>query len=99
MVMKYKNNEKAVYCCNHVFKKARKIKLVVFNEGDISYLCGESDHDSDPNNFYIVGVNHMVEYEPLLKKLGKIRSGNQYELNNDNEWIASPYLESPLGDT
>lgn len=81
-------NDRLVFCCNHIFRKERRIKLVTFEpDGAIAYLCNEDDHEDD--SFHGVCIGSIFDIEPDIRYLGKIRAGFEYVRQEDGTWHES----------
>jgi hypothetical protein len=61
----------AVYCCGHVFRRERPVRLVVRDDGDWQFLCGDVDHD-DPLEPYHVSVGVLLEADPTLHEIADL---------------------------
>lgn len=80
--------EYPVYICNHIFDKTRDVLLVCKEDGDLQFLCGQGDHNSD--DVHVVGLNHLIERDPSLKEVLDIDEGFEAERDKINgEWSIS----------
>jgi len=76
----------AAYVCNHVFEDTRPILLVVHEEGDWMFLCGDSDHDL--GDCRVVGVGHLVDRDPSLDVCADLPKGFEAERSAVGElWL------------
>lgn len=74
-----------VFCCEHVFKKEREIRLIVRDEG-YQFLCGNDDIEgSEPR---LVGIQHILSYQPEIENIAVNLSENTlaYKDENSNIW-------------
>lgn len=44
------------FCCGHVFRREREVKLVLHEKGDWQSMCGGTDHSGPDGKFVLVGV-------------------------------------------
>lgn len=78
--------ELAAYVCSHVFNNTRPILLVSRAGGDWQCLCGE-EHDSGEVP-YVVGLNHLMERDPMLAELQDLPTEWEAErANAGGVWI------------
>jgi hypothetical protein len=62
-----------VYCCGHLFRRERRALLVVRDEGDWQFLCGNVDHD-DPLEPYHVSIGALLDSDPTLNDIADLPS-------------------------
>lgn len=78
------------YICIHVFEKTRPVLLVSRPEGDWCFLCGDV-HEDDVSAIRIVGIGHLVEYDPTLAEVLDLEPDWDAERNGAGaKWIRSP---------
>jgi hypothetical protein len=82
------NNYK-VYVCKHVYQNQRPVTLVVLEDGDLSFLCGEDDHADSATDFKAVGFGHIADSNPQVVRIEGLSDGYEAELNADGQWLYS----------
>ncbi len=60
-----------VYCCGHLFRRERPVRLVERQGGDWQFLCGETDH-SDPDEPYHVSIGVLLDMDPSLDEIADL---------------------------
>lgn len=80
-----------VYCCGHIFRRERPIKLIVRQEGDWQFLCGGADHH-DPKEPYHVSLGVMLEYDSSLHELADLPA----EWEAEREGPHKPWVRTKL---
>ena len=55
-----------VFCCEHIFNRERKVKLIVRDDG-YQFLCGEDDIENSEPKF--VGIYYILEYQPEIENI------------------------------
>lgn len=77
-----------IYTCTHVFHGARAVRLVVHSpDGDISMLCGENDHSTDPLDFHGVGLGHILNRDASISAIPPLPRGFEAErMTKDAKW-------------
>jgi len=76
-----------VFVCRHVFENSRSVNYVVHEDGDFSFLCGESDHKQSAEDFFAVGLGHIIERDSSLRQIGSIPDSHGAERNADGKWF------------
>jgi len=77
------------YVCSHVFAQARPILLVVHEDGDWSFMCGQSDHGG-AEDYKVVGVGHVIERDPSVNECADLPNGFEAE----RAAVGKPWLRS-----
>jgi len=87
-----------VFICNHLFEKTRRISHVFHGEdGEISMICGMEDcKTDDAENCKIVGLGHMIDYEPDLKSLDNVSSNTAAWHDPNGNWVLTPMTLAKL---
>lgn len=67
-----------VYCCGHLFRGERPALLVVREEEDWQFLCGNVDHD-DPLEPYHVSLGVLLAADPTLNEIADLHPGSEAE--------------------
>jgi hypothetical protein len=79
----------ACYICDHVFRNERPVLLVVYEDGDWSFLCGGDDHSGDWCN--VVGIGHLVKRDPSLNDCADLPDNFEAErAAPGSAWIRTP---------
>lgn len=60
-----------VYCCGHVFRRERPVRLVGRADGDWQFVCGDTDHP-DPREPYHVSVGVLLDVDPSLNEIADL---------------------------
>ncbi len=76
------------YVCSHVFEGTRPILLVVREDGDWMFMCGDTDHG--PDDCHVVGVGHLIDRDPTLEECADIPNGYEAERSA----VGEPWLRS-----
>jgi hypothetical protein len=80
-----------VFMCGHVFRCERPVLLVVREEGDWVFACGNSDHAQDASEWRVVGIGHLTERDGSLHLVSDLPDGWQAErMRPDAPWGRSP---------
>lgn len=83
-----------IYVCIHVFAHTRPVNLVVHEDGDWMFLCGEL-HDDSPENYKAVGVGHLLDWDPSLSEVLDLENNHEAERTASNsEWIHTSLQQS-----
>jgi hypothetical protein len=84
---KFLDRRLGVYCCGHVFRRERLVRLVGRQDGDWQFLCGRTDH-SDPNEPYHVSVGVLLDVDPSLNMIADLPGEWEAERQEPgSEWI------------
>lgn len=79
-----------IYCCGHVFRQERPVLLVVREEGDWQFLCGDVDHP-DANEPFHIGVGHLVAHDPSLDDAADLLPNWEAERKSlGSAWLRTP---------
>lgn len=65
------------YICSHVFENTRPILLIVHNEEDWMFMCGDADHD--PDDCHVVGIGHLIDRDPTINQCADLPNGFEVE--------------------
>jgi hypothetical protein len=88
-VKKFQDRRLGVICCNHVFRREQKVRLVGRPNGNWQFMCGGTDHfGSNDGNFVIVGV--LLDFDPSLDELSDLPPGWEAERRDP----ASPWIRA-----
>lgn len=87
-----KNNQK-VYVCSHILSGEEDVKLVVHEDGDWMFLCGQL-HEDDPSNYKVVGFGHISQIDPTLFDV--IDLENNFEA--ERECVGSTWIKTNLNE-
>jgi hypothetical protein len=77
------------YVCIHVFDRIRPVLYVTRPDGDWCALCG-GDHPDDASSFRIVGIGHVIDYDPSVAEVLDLRPNQEAE----REAVGEPWLRS-----
>jgi hypothetical protein len=67
----FQDERMGVYCCGHLFRHERPVLLVVREDGDWQFLCGNVDHD-DPLEPYHVSVGVLLDSDRSLNQIADL---------------------------
>lgn len=78
--------------CLHVLAEGATIDLVVHDfSGEWQFLCAKDHSASGPEEFDIVGVDHLVAETPELARfLDSLPRGWMAERGRNGAWVRSP---------
>lgn len=80
------------YVCDHVFGHERPVRLVVHQDGDWVFACGE-DHTDDA--WRVVGVGHLTGDDPSLHECADLEDAQEAERAYQGAaWIRGPASHS-----
>lgn len=82
-----------VFCCGHVFRHERPVRLVDHDEGDWQFLCGEADHEvpTHPHpDLHLVCVGALAGHDSTLNDLADLPRGWEAERRD----AASPWIRT-----
>ncbi|QDG74416.1 hypothetical protein FJ695_00185 [Labrenzia sp. PHM005] len=83
-----------VYVCIHVYEHKHPVKLVVHEDGDWMFLCGEL-HDDNPDNYKAIGVGHLLDWDPSLSEVLDLENNYEAERTGINsKWMRTNLLSS-----
>ena len=68
---------RATFVCLHVFERQRAVKLAYREGGMLCFLCGESDHANEHEDFRIVGLGHLLSDDPSLEQIVELPEGGE----------------------
>jgi hypothetical protein len=77
------------YVCIHVFDRIRPVLYVTRPDGDWCALCG-GDHPDDASSFRIVGIGHVIDYDPSVAEVLDLRPNQEAE----RDAVGEPWLRS-----
>jgi hypothetical protein len=89
---KFPDHRLGVFCCGHVFRRQRRVKLVGRQDEDWQFLCGENDH-SDPNEPYHVSVGVLLDVDPTLNEVADLPA----EWEAEREEFGSAWIRTKSG--
>ena len=81
-----------VFCCGHVFRGERPVRLVMRSDGDWQFLCGGDDH-MDPERPHHVHVGALVAQDLSLGTIADLPI--EWEAERENP--GSPWIRTPVG--
>jgi hypothetical protein len=85
-----------VFCCGHVFRNERPVKLVIYEGGDWQFMCGGNDHKEANDGFYI-HVGHLISQDPSLNEISDLSADSEAERHEPGAlWIRSAIHSSPI---
>ncbi|MBC5765649.1 hypothetical protein H8R02_14370 [Ramlibacter sp. GTP1] len=88
--MAFPDRRLGVYCCGHVFRRERGVRLVSHEDGDWQFLCGDVDH-VDPDEPYHVSVGVLLERDPTIDTVSDLESDWAAERTDVHaRWIRTP---------
>jgi hypothetical protein len=64
-----------VFCCGHVFRREREVKLVLHEKEDWQFMCGGADHFGADGNFVLVKV--LLNFDPSLDEVATCQPGGK----------------------
>ena len=80
----------AAFACIHVLEGAHPVLLVVHDDGDWVFACGQS-HEDDAEQWELVGRGHLTERDPSLIQVLDMADGMEAERDTMAEtWIRKP---------
>jgi hypothetical protein len=82
-------DETKSYVCIHVFDRIRPVLYVTRPNGDWCALCG-GDHPDDASSFRVVGIGHVIDYDPSVAEVLDLRPNQEAE----REAVGEPWLRS-----
>jgi hypothetical protein len=92
MATGFKERRLGVFCCGHVFRREREVKLVGRDRGDWQFMCGGTDHSrAEDGKFVIVGV--LLSFDPSLDELADLPPGWEAERQD----LGSPWIRTRSG--
>lgn len=68
---RFTDQKLGAYCCGHLFRGERPALLVVREDGDWQFLCGDVDHD-DLLEPYHVSVGVLLDADPTLNEIADL---------------------------
>jgi hypothetical protein len=80
------------YICSHVFENSRPILLVVHEDGDWVFSCGNDDHADE--NWKVVGVGHLVSRDSTLNECADLKNGYEAERSE----VGQPWIRIKIND-
>lgn len=84
--LKFPDYRLGVFCCGHVFRRERPVRLV-YRERDWQFLCGGIDHP-DRSDYHLVCVGALVDFDPKLNELANVPYGWDAERHDPGSpWI------------
>ena len=75
--MRFHERMLGVFCCGHVFRHERPIRLVGRQDGDWQFLCGGADHDNGRDGYH-VSIGALRDFDPTLDGIADLQA----------EWVA-----------
>ncbi len=85
--------ELASFTCSHVFSAQRDVLLVIREEGDWMFMCGE-EHESD-EEYHLVGLNHLLDRDGSLREVLDLSEGFEAERSSKaGAWIRTEITAS-----
>jgi len=89
-VAKFYERRLATYCCGHIFRRERPIKLVGRPDGpDWQFTCGGTDH-SDSNEPYHVSIGVLLDFDQTLHEIADLPAYWEAE----REVVGSPWIRT-----
>lgn len=83
-----------VFCCGHVFRRERLVRLVMRLDGDWQFLCGGDDHQA-PERPHHVHVGALVAHDPSLSEVSDLPA----EWEAERTELGSPWVRTHGGAT
>ncbi|MGY3379464.1 hypothetical protein ACVWYS_001421 [Arthrobacter sp. TE12231] len=77
------------YVCIHVFDRIRPVLYVTRPDSDWCALCG-GDHPDDASSYRVVGIGHVVDYDPSVAEVLDLRPNQEAE----REAVGEPWRRS-----
>jgi hypothetical protein len=75
-----------VFCCGHVFRQEREVKLVVHDKTDWQFMCGGTDHSRTDGHFVHVGA--LINFDSSLDEVAELPPGWEAERHDRySSWI------------
>lgn len=68
---RFTDQRMGVYCCGHLFRRERPALLVVREDGDWQFLCGNADHN-DPFEPYHVSAGVLLDADATLNEIADL---------------------------
>jgi hypothetical protein len=68
-------SEELAFVCIHIFDNSRPVLLVTRNNDELCFLCGDM-HEDDPQNFRVVGANHIYERDQSVFEAAQLLNDN-----------------------
>lgn len=83
--------ELGVAVCSHIFHGTRPVLLVVHDDGNLQFLCGDY-HDED-EDWSLIGVNHLIDRDSTLGEMRVPEAGFQAERATVGaSWSVRPFV-------
>lgn len=91
-VARFHERRLAAYCCGHVFRRERPIKLVGRPDGpDWQFTCGGADHsDSSSSEPYHVSIGALLDLDQTLHEIADLPVYWEAE----REMVGSPWIRT-----
>lgn len=89
---KFLDRRLGVYCCGHLFRRKRPVRLVGRQDGDWQFLCGQTDH-SDPDEPYHVSVGVLLDVDLTLDEIADLPA----EWEAERQEPGSPWIRTKCG--
>ena len=83
------SRETKTYVCTHVFDRIRPVLYVTRPDGDWCVLCGDQ-HPNDASAYRVVGMGHVVNYDPSVTELFDLRPNQEAE----REAVGDPWVRA-----
>jgi hypothetical protein len=83
-----------VFVCAHILSNTRPVLLVVHDEYDWQFLCGETHPEGEIPS--LVGVGHLTTRDPTLSECADLPQHFEAERSSLNDlWIRTPIEPRP----
>lgn len=88
----FKEPRLGVFCCGHVFRREREVKLVAHDDkADWQFMCGATGHSRTDGHFVIIEV--LLRFDPSLDQLADLPRGWEAERDDSR----SPWIRTQSG--
>ena len=83
--------ERPACVCSQVFENTRPVLLLVTEDGDLQFMCGQLHAPGDLP--HVVGLDHLLERDPSLAEILQLPSGWEAERSSPEQ----PWVRRRLG--
>jgi len=96
-VASFHDHRLGTFCCGHVFRRERPVKLVGRPNGnDWQFICDGTDH-SDPDEPYHVSIGVLLDADPTLHEIADLPIRWEAERREvSSAWIRSKISAPPI---